>query len=552
MPLYGSVFGKSLLDRWRGVTIGVLSLAALLYVGMLAYQDIDLSIYTDLGPAFQSIIGIAPDADAASLAYNAILGSYGAIVMAGLAIAMGAAYFAGEERRGTIGVLLANPRSRTSVLVSKTGAMVVLIGLGGLVLWAAAKVVPRLLNVSVAGMDVSALTVHLVAISLFFGLLALAIGGWTGRTGAAAGISAGVLTVSFLGSGIVQAISGWEHWARIFPWYYFTGSDPLLNGIGWAHLAVLVGGSVLLFVAALAGVNRRDLRGRSTGVTLLDRLRSDPRTAALGERLAGSAQVSRIWVKAASEHRGMLVIVAALMFSVMGVLMGFVYTAVENSISGLSDMLPEAMMALFGGGDLSTPQGYFQIEIYGMVAPIALMVVTITIAAKALAGEEEDRTMGILLANPVPRSRVVAEKTLTMVVYGVIVGLASFAGVALGVVLAGVDLSIAHVAATSALVTLVGLVFGALALLVGAATGQVALAVGISAGAALVFHVMNALASLDDSWWGALSPFHYYLGSDPLTTGMDWGNAAVLAVLTIALIALAFPAFDRRDLRQHS
>jgi ABC-2 type transport system permease protein len=63
---------------------------------------------------------------------------------------------------------------------------------------------------------------------------------------------------------------------------------------------------------------------------------------------------------------------------------------------------------------------------------------------------------------------------------------------------------------------------------------------------------MNALASLSDAWWGALSPFHYYLGNDPLNNGMDWGGAAVLTVLSVVLIVLAFPAFDRAEVREHA
>ncbi len=548
--MLASLFGKAVLDRWRGLTIGVVSLSALLYFGMLAYQGIDISVYTDLGPAFQALIGIGADADAASLAYNAIYGSYGAIVMAGLAIAMGSGYIAGEERKGTMGVLLANPRSRTQVLVSKAAAMLALLLLGGLVLWGAGVVTPILLDVSVNGMDVTAFVVHLMAITVFFGLLALAVGAWTGRTGIAAGVGAGLLALSFFAVGLLEMIDGWQWLAKFFPWYYFTGSDPLLNGISWGHLAVLLGGAALLFGVALVGFNRRDLLGRSTGVSLLDQLRSNPRTARLGERLAGSARVSGIGTKTASEHQGLLFIVSMAMFWIMGVMMGPVFAAIEDTVADLGDALPEQMLALFGGGDMSTPAGFYQIESFGMVTPIALLVVTISIAAKALAGEEENRTMGLLLANPVTRSTVLARKTSTMIAFGAILGVVIWAGIAVGVWISGIDLNLLNVAATTTLAVLIGLLFGALALLIGAASGRLALAIFIPVGAALLAHTMNALASLNDAWWGALSPFHYYLGSDPLNSGMAWADAALLAGITILLIALAFPAFNRRDLRQ--
>jgi ABC-2 type transport system permease protein len=47
----------------------------------------------------------------------------------------------------------------------------------------------------------------------------------------------------------------------------------------------------------------------------------------------------------------------------------------------------------------------------------------------------------------------------------------------------------------------------------------------------------------------AVSPFHYYLGSDPLINGVNWGDAAVLLVIFLVGVALSVVAFDRRDLR---
>jgi ABC-2 type transport system permease protein len=550
--MLATVFTKAILDRWRGMAIGAASLAALLLFAMAVYRQIDLSIYTDLPEAFLTLVGIPEDADVASLAYNAIYNSYGSLAMGGLVIAMGAAAIAGEERKGTMAMLLGNPVSRTHVLVSKAAAMLLLVALGGLVLWAAGVAAPELLGVSVTGIHIGAFTVHLVGSTLFYGLLALAIGSWTGRSGMAAGTTAGVMVLSFFAVGIFPLVEGWEDLAKAFPWYYYSGSEPLLNGIHWGHLAALAAGSIVLFLIALLGVNRRDLRGPSTGVTLMDRLRTSPLTAGIANRLAGSARVSRIWVKTASEYQGLLFVVAALMFGVMGVLIGPIYNAIGEAVISLGEGFPEAMLALFGGGDLSTPEGYYQLESFGLMAPVAVMVVTITIGARALAGEEENRTMSLLLANPIPRSRVVVEKTLTMVLYALTVGFATFAGVTVGSWIGGLGMDVGNIAATSVLAVLIGLVFGALAMLLSAATGVVRFAIFVPVGAALIFHVMNAIGELNDAAWADWSPFHYYLGSDPLTNGMPWGHGALLAALVVLLLALAVPAFQRRDLRQVS
>ena len=546
-----TVFSKSLLDRWRGAAITVVSLSVLLLFAMAAYRDLDISIYTDLPASLQSLIGIPEDADVASLAYSAIYNSYGAMALGGLAIAMGAGYIAGEERAGTLGVLLGNPKSRTGVLVSKTAALLLIIGLGGVVLWGAGALAPQLLDVNIAGLQVGAYTLHLVMNTLVYGFLALAIGAWTGKYGLAVAASAGVMVISFFAVGLLSLVDALAGFAKFFPWYYLSGSEPLLNGVDWAHIAILSVAIAALFAAALIGINRRDLRGRSTGRSLIDALRENPVSAQVADRLAGSARVSRIWVKTASEHQGLLFVVAAAMFLVMGVLMGPIYTSIDTVLLDLGESLPDSMLAFFGGGDLTTPEGYYQIETLGLVAPIAVMVVTILLGAKAVAGEEADRTMGLLLANPVSRSRVLAEKTVPMVLFGGAVGLATFAGIAAGNAISGLGMSYLNILATSVLLTLIGLLFGALALLVSAATGSVRTGAVVAAGLAVVAHVVNALAELSDAGWGALSPFHYYLGSDPMINGMNWTDAGILTAITLVLLALAFPAFNRRDLRQH-
>jgi ABC-2 type transport system permease protein len=208
----------------------------------------------------------------------------------------------------------------------------------------------------------------------------------------------------------------------------------------------------------------------------MDRLRTSPLTAGIANRLAGSARVSRIWVKTASEYQE----------------------------PALRRRCPHV------------------------------------------------RRDGRARRSDLQRSRVVVEKSLTMVLYALAVGFASFAGVTIGSWIGGLGMDVGNIAATSVLAVLIGLVFGALAMLLSAATGVVRFAIFVPVCADLIFHVMNAIGELNDAAWADWSPFHYYLGSDPLTNGMPWGHGALLAALVVLLLALAVPAFQRRDLRQVS
>lgn len=546
-----AVLARSVRDRGISVLIAAATVGLLLLLGMAVYADIDVSIYTELPAAVRGVMGIPAGADAASLSYSAMLGTIASLTLAGLAVSIGASAIAGEERDGTLPLLLANPVSRRAVLGAKLASLVVLMGAAGLALWGAGELAPVILGVEIGSTHVAAMALHLVVNALFHGCLALAIGGWTGRRSLASAVPTAVIVVSFLLAGLLPLLEATADLVNVVPWHYFDGSRPLVNGVAWSDVAVLAGGAAVLAGVAAVGVARRDLRSREVGATLLDRLRANPRTRQLADRLGGSARVSGIAAKAASDHQGLLAVVAALMVA-MGVLLGPMYAAIEGDIADMAASLPDDLLAFAGGGDLSTPEGFYRTEILGLMAPIAAILVSIVVAARSVAGEEHDATMGLLLANPVSRARVLAEKAAVMVAFAPIVGVATFAGIAGGSLLGGLGLDLGNVAAAAALQVLLGLVFGGLALALGAATGRVAVAVYATAGAAVAAHVVNAFVSLNDQLapWARISPFHYYASSEPLINGMPWGQAAVLALTAAALIALAFPLFQRRDLRQ--
>lgn len=549
--LLQTVFTKTIRDRWLGMAIASLTLVLFMLYAMAVYSDIDLSVYTNLPEGIRELMGIPEGADAASLSYNVMLGFVGAITLAGLAVSQGSASIAGEERSGTLGILLANRKSRTRVLVSKMAAMVALTLVGALALLAASHLVPVVLAVEIGETQINAMMVHLVVNAVFYGFLAMAVGAWTGNRSMASGVAVGVMIVSFFAVGLLPLVESLADLVRVFPWYYYDGSEPLINGVDWRHIAVLAGASGLFSAVALVGVNRRDLRGPAVGDTLLDRLRAHPLTDQIFDRLAGNARVARPWVKTFSDHQGLLIITAVTMFGMMGVLMGPMYAAIEADLAALSEF-PEEVLALAGGGDFSTPEGFYEIETFSLMAPVAIMIVTIVAGAGGLAGEESRRTMGLLLANPIRRSRLVLEQALAMTLYAIIVGAATFVGVVGGSVIAGIGLSVAGVAATSVLVTLFGLVFGMLALAVSAATGRMAAAVYGTIGVALATHLVNSYLPLTDrfSGWARWTPNHYYLTSDPLVNGMPWGDAAVLAAIVAALLGAAVVLFERRDIRQ--
>lgn len=548
--MLASVYLKSVRDRTLGILVGAGSLGLLLLFGMAAYREIDVSFYYGLPPALLELMGIPPQGDVAGIAFGAMYNLMGAFTLAGLAISMGAYAVAGEERQGTLGLLLANPLSRHGIVVSKAAGIVTVTGIGALILWLFGVVSPSWLDVDMTGIHVAATILALFLNALVYGFLALAIGSWTGSRHLASGVAVGVMLIGYLAASLLPLVESVDWLAEFAPWYYFSASQPVINGVDWGDVAVLGSVVVVCFAIAYLGIARRDLRDRGADVTIGDRLRASPRTRRIMDRIAGSARVSAIWIKTGSEFQGLIVIVATVLFY-LGVLIALLYGLIPDDIFDFFQDFPDALVAMVGGADLGSAAGFLQGEIFAITAPGALTIVTAVMGARAVAGEEESKTMGLLLSNPVSRGRIVIEKTSAMVMHSVSLGLVTFVATWIGIRLGGLEVTTAGLAATCLLLVLMALVFGGIALAVGAATGKVKLAAGATAGAALVAYFGYAFLPLAESYagWAALSPFHFYLGSDPLTTGFDWGDAAVLGVVFLVLVTIAVPLLRRRDLR---
>ncbi len=225
----------------------------------------------------------------------------------------------------------------------------------------------------------------------------------------------------------------------------------------------------------------------------------------------------------------------------------------QPSMSDFINQMPEAFRKLFAlaGADLSTPVGYIKIELLSFMGPILVILYAVTAGASAIAGEEDRRTLDMLLGAPVSRARIVLEKAAAMVI--VTVGLSALLGVALVVEgsFADMDLPPGRIAAAMLHLALLGLVFGAIALALGAATGRPGLAKGMPAVLAVVLYIVNGLGGMT-SWlepFQKLSPFFQYSAHDPHVGGVSWPAALVSVGTVVVLVVVAVIGFARRDVR---
>jgi len=225
----------------------------------------------------------------------------------------------------------------------------------------------------------------------------------------------------------------------------------------------------------------------------------------------------------------------------------------QQVYQSLLENYPEALLAMFGvesGAALFSPDGYLTSQAFGWLVPLLTLVLGIGIGAAAVAGEEEDGTMDLLLALPVTRTSLILQKLGAMIVLLLVLGVAVFAGTAVGAVGIDMDVSMVNLAAASLSAVLFGLVFGTLALAIGAATGKRGVSLGVSSGVALVAFLIQTLAPIVDWLEPAhpLTPFYYYGDNQPLVNGLHWGHAGVLIGLSALLVLVAVLTFRRRDI----
>lgn len=223
------------------------------------------------------------------------------------------------------------------------------------------------------------------------------------------------------------------------------------------------------------------------------------------------------------------------------------------SLEKLVKSYPSTLKAFLGFGgvvDYGSAIGYLGIELFSLVLPGLMIAAAVTAGARAIAGEEEQQTLDLLLANPISRPRLVLEKAGAVAALVALLAVVAFASLAVSVTAAGLDVGVGHLAAAVAATGLLGLLYGSIALAVGAASGRRGLALAVAGAAAGAAYIANALGSLV----GALkplreaSPFYQYGAVDPLRRGLTFAHATPLGLGAVVLVAVAAVVFARRDL----
>jgi ABC-2 type transport system permease protein len=231
-----------------------------------------------------------------------------------------------------------------------------------------------------------------------------------------------------------------------------------------------------------------------------------------------------------------------------------IFTSIESSpqLNDLIESYPDVLKSLFGissAADITSGAGYLDLELFGIMLPLLVVVLAIGSGARTLAGEEDAGRLELVLSYPIRRRDAVLAKGAAVAVEVLALAAAATLTIAVFDPIVGLELSAGHVLAAFVWLAALGLFFGWLALAVGAAHPSRSLAIGASAGVAAAAYLVNGLHALA-GWLDParfLSPF-WLVGQGPLQGGTDAAGVLTLLAAAVVVLALGAALVERRDL----
>jgi beta-exotoxin I transport system permease protein len=205
--------------------------------------------------------------------------------------------------------------------------------------------------------------------------------------------------------------------------------------------------------------------------------------------------------------------------------------------------------ALFGvTGSLTSADGWLNGNVYANFLPLVMLLLTIGYGAAALAGQDEDGTLCLVVVLPVRRRAVALEKALAMTVQALVLA----ATVAVFVVLGrafDLTIPISNVLSVSVAVALMGLDLGLVTMAIGALTGRRGSALGIGTAIAGASYLVSSLAPvvswLEPAKYASL--LYWSIGDNQLGTGVSASDYAVLLGVFVTALYGAVASFRRFD-----
>lgn len=261
--MLSNVFLKTLRDWRRSLPLWGIGMALISLWVIVLYPTIGetyADIFEELPPGLAIFIGdVADIASPEGYLGTEVFSFMVPLLFLVLTIGFGASAIAREEERGTLDLLLSNPIPRWRVVVEKFAAMAFIVLVVGVFLWYGLVIGAIVANVEISFLRMAEATLSGALLGLVFGALALAVACATGKRMWGIGVAAGLGVVTFLLNSLAPLVQGLEPYRKLSPFYYYSGAEPLVNGLNLGHASILLWLTLLLLAVALITFERRDL-----------------------------------------------------------------------------------------------------------------------------------------------------------------------------------------------------------------------------------------------------------------------------------------------------
>lgn len=220
----------------------------------------------------------------------------------------------------------------------------------------------------------------------------------------------------------------------------------------------------------------------------------------------------------------------------------------EKSISHLSD----STIALFSDTkQIFSPVGYLSSQIFYLLLPMLLSILTIGLGSSLIAREEDSGTIELLLSRPISRSRLIAGKALAGLLVLVVVCAVSIISLLIMSALVKIEVPLLAIAATALSSAALALLLGSISFAITCMGRTARLAsIGVAALVGIGGYIISSLSAVVNwlHWPAIISPFHYYHPAEILGGNYHWPELIGFFAASVILGIFAWYAFRRRDL----
>ncbi len=200
-------------------------------------------------------------------------------------------------------------------------------------------------------------------------------------------------------------------------------------------------------------------------------------------------------------------------------------------------------------GEYASPVGYLSSQVFYLMLPMLLSIMSISLGSSLLAKEEKEGTIELLLSRKLSRAGLIIGKAcsaILLVFAATLIG--GLTTIILGKVV-GLEVAAPNIAMATLYCFLMALGFGFIAYAITSLGKARVASIGIATLVGLGGYIIASLASLA-TWLKTISklfPFNYYKPAEILHGNFSIRNLLILAAVPLVALGLSVIAFRRRD-----